>query len=153
MFSADGVTLNYFSSSGLVIAWDIPSGRRTTLADVAFPTGIALDSSARWLAVSRGNRTLDLWDLSQQETAAEPLVGHFGNVEAADFSPDARRLASIAEGHAMVWDVATHRPIGQCSWGAAGGAAAKVALSPDGAIVAMAASDDPTIGLCFAPDR
>jgi hypothetical protein len=84
----------------------------------------------------------------ERKTAGE-LTGHFGDVNAAGFSTDARRLASIAQGHALIWDVTTHQAIGQCSWGASG-ARSMVALSPDGTIAAMSSWDDPSIGICSA---
>jgi WD40 repeat protein len=113
---------------------------------------LALDAGAQWLASSGKSGTLELWDVGEGRAADPPLAGHFGNVQAASFSADARRVASIAEGHAMVWDVATHAAIGQCSWGTAG-PGSEIALSPDGRIAAVTGGGDPTIGLCVAPDR
>jgi len=149
-YSADGATLFYWSRTGQVNAWDIPSGRRMTAIRGVGERIMALDRTAPRLAVNRYNRTLDLWDLDQQRPEGSPLAGHFGNVTGASFSADGRRIASMAEGHAVVWDIATHQAIGQCSWGAAG-AGSEVTLSPDGAVVAMSSSDDPTIALCVAP--
>ena len=151
LFSADGATLTHWSRRGPVNAWDIPSGRRTRITGTAVANAIALDSSARWLAAARSNQTLELWDVRLGNTAGE-FTGHFGRVNAAGFSADARRLASIAQGHALVWDVTTHQAIGQCSWGSSG-ARSTVALSPDGTLAAMSSWDDPGIGICSAPNR
>ena len=57
------------------------------------------------------------------------------------FSPDGKILAAESGGHFILWDVASHEPIGQPLIGHS------VAFTPDGKTIASAVSDETIIVL------
>ena len=64
------------------------------------------------------------------------FTGHTGTIYSVAFSPDGKTLASASrDGTVRLWDVATHRQIGNPIAGHAGGVTS-VAFSPDGKTLA-----------------
>lgn len=91
--------------------------------------------SASW------DRTVRLWDISQQRPLGEPLEGHIDSVTSAAFSPDGKTVASASYDHTVrLWDVGTRRllgvPLNEHAWNID-----SVAFSPDGKLLVSAGGD------------
>ncbi|HUF54703.1 MAG TPA: hypothetical protein VMR52_13195 [Dehalococcoidia bacterium] len=67
----------------------------------------------------------------------EPLTGHEDWVASVAFSPDGAILAS-ADDDVRLWDVATHRQIGEPRYVGSVGSVGSVTFSPDGVTLAWA---------------
>jgi len=127
------------------------AGRRT-LAAVSIDTGdvtlrrafvgrvsaFALSSTGRYLAVGLTDGETAVWDTATGDRVLDvPGSGAPADIEGVAFSPDGRRLATVAE-EVHVWDLASEAEIARVPAGGLSGGA--VAFSPDGAYVAVGGS-------------
>ncbi|WP_406199374.1 WD40 repeat domain-containing protein [Streptomyces sp. NBC_01017] len=113
--------------------------------------------NGRLLATAGYDRTVRLWDVSDQERPkplGEPLAGHSSWVSSAVFSPDGSTLASASDdGTVRLWDVRQPnrpRPLGAPLTGH-DATIYLVAFSPDGRTLASV-SEDRTVRLWDVSD-
>jgi WD40 repeat protein len=122
-FSSDRRTLATASADNQVILWNVAdpaqpyqlgrpfTGHALSVSNVAFsPDGRLLATGGSDDAVSEvGNHSVILWDVTDPEVPRQydtPLIGHGNFVEAIDFEPDGRVLASAdTSGEIFLWDV------------------------------------------------
>jgi WD40 repeat protein len=115
-FSPDGKWIAAGTDGAEVLLWEVASGRPGRrfpqpgpVAGVAFsPNGRILASATRGLPADdpEGN-VIRLWDIATGAKLHE-LKKHAGEINALEFSPDSRLLASGSwDVQAVVWDVAT----------------------------------------------
>jgi WD40 repeat protein len=153
-FSRDGKFLAAVVSQRSIGVWDVPTGRRLHLLNVAPPASPRLFSGPVCVAFSAdGQRiavgcatssdrpgTLQLWDLATGRLSLTLQGFYGGSVISVAFSPDGKRLAAAVGfyqggdkdnlGEVRVWDAGTGHPVynlhghPSCVWG--------VAFSPDG---------------------
>jgi WD40 repeat protein len=141
-FSPDGRLL---ASGGdddrRIIFWDVKSGRQLKEIDGhGSITSVAFNPDSKFLAsAAEGRSAIFLWDVTSGEQQAE-LLGHETDAESEslEFSRDGKVLVSGGrEGAIRLWDVSARReivePMGR------GGSVMKVAISPDGRMVASSA--------------
>ncbi|MEY9993130.1 WD40 repeat protein/energy-coupling factor transporter ATP-binding protein EcfA2 [Streptomyces sp. V4I8] len=109
------------------------------------------------LATASYDRTVRLWDVSDQERPrplGKPLTGHTSWVSSAVFSPDGHTLASAGDdGTVRLWDVrdpSRPRPLGAPLTGHEG-TIYLIAFSPDGRTLASV-SEDRTVRLWNVAD-
>ncbi|MDF5755643.1 WD40 repeat domain-containing serine/threonine-protein kinase [Spongiactinospora sp. TRM90649] len=136
-----------FDVSGELTARQVP--KRKALDHVSYPDGAsgALSPDGRWAAVGTGpslRPSGELWDAARgvrRIRMAMPAGETFGNWFATPvFTPDGRTLA-VAQGDSPrvhLWDVERGTKLGEITW--KGYAATALALTPDGARLAVAAS-------------
>jgi serine/threonine protein kinase/WD40 repeat protein len=107
----DGRTLIAAAGSTLGF-WDIGSRQKTRTLDCGSqPLSLAVSPDGRFLAASRRDLKILLWDL---KTSADPEIfaGHQAMVWALAFSADGRTLASGGEDRCLkLWDLAAGREI------------------------------------------
>lgn len=104
---------------------------------------VVFSPDGQTLASTSGHKTIRLWNTRTHKPMGTPLTGHTDDVYGVAFSPVGHTLASGAEKTVRFWDTRTHKQIGAPLTGAA----RSVAFSPDGSVLASAASHDNTIRL------
>jgi serine/threonine protein kinase/WD40 repeat protein len=107
----DGRTLVAAAGSGLDF-WDIGSRQKTLTLDCGSPPiGLAVSPDGRFLAASRQDLKILLWDL-QAGGSPQIFAGHQAMAWALAFSADGRTLASGGEDRCLkLWDLAARREI------------------------------------------
>jgi WD40 repeat protein len=141
-FSPDGKRVLTADKAGAWV-WDAASGRpaspplrhdaRQTVLRVVFsPDG-------RCVLTASDGKTARVWDAASGQPVSPPLR-HQGWVSHATFSPDGRRVLTLAGGSARVWDVATGKSVAPPPEYHA--EVRHAALSPDGERVVTAGSDN-----------
>jgi WD40 repeat protein len=166
-FSPNGKQLVTVSSDKTIRVWDVASG--ASLRVFRPPIGPGREGEINAIVISPDGRTLVAAGISkgtvgglpiyvislEQNRITQVLVGHRAGVHDVDFSPDGRKVVSVAaDREGRIWDVASS----QCELvlkGHESGIAA-VAYSPDGRHVATASADktcriwDANTGQCTA---
>lgn len=115
-FAADGRQLLSGGADGLLRRWEVPA-----LVEIGQPIDYArgvpqvevraVSPDGRWVAVTRDEVALTVWDLA----AGQPLISerqdHTASVAAVRFSPDSRWLATASfDGTALLYDLASGEP-------------------------------------------
>ncbi len=165
-FSPDGKTLASGDDTGVVILWDVATQRmigqpltehQQAVYSVAFsPDSKTLASGSFYSLDEAGNGTegeIYLWNVATHARMGESLKGHasVGDtsfVQSLAFSPDGKTLASGSgilgsvgiDASIILWDVATHRPLGSQLTGHTG-AILSLAFTPDGKVLASGSAD------------
>lgn len=108
-------------------------------ADVVM--SIAFAANGLMLASGGSDGRIGIWDTSTDDPGAKAvLTGHSGPVRLVQFVPGEGRLISVGDGgEAILWDVATKSKLRE--WGFDKALAATFALSPDGRLLAIGASE------------
>jgi WD40 repeat protein len=152
--SSNDAMLATFDSGGMIYLWSIGAQaasatpeatlavRSRDVRDVSFsPDGATLAAS--------DVRGVELWDVATRRPAGSLTdPGNNGAGDYARYTPDGKRLVSIGSDIADVWDLAARKVIATLSNGATDSPAdiaASLAVSPDGASVAVPYHDGPTV--------
>jgi len=159
--SPNGARAATTSFDGSVKLWDLASGRELlTLAYTQPSSAVAFSPDGNRLVAGYRDGLLKMWQLLPGEPPSLrelfSRVAHSGFVWDAAFSPDGSRLATgSADATAKIWDVETAQKPMTLAGHVVGERAARrpdefgvtgVDFSPDGALLATAASDQ-TVGL------
>jgi WD40 repeat protein/uncharacterized caspase-like protein len=119
-FSPDGNDIASGYQSGLVVLWDVKTGRLLRSLDPYKPgivSGLAISADGRLLAVATQNNLVTLWDVrSGVEVRRLPTQETpFNTFHTVAFSLDGRVLATAAwnEKSILLWDTATGDQVGQ----------------------------------------
>jgi RNA polymerase sigma factor (sigma-70 family) len=150
-FTRDGKTLLTSDALGLVVCWDVRTGRPVRRLQVARDRvhALAVSPDGKTLAVGAGDE-ISLWDLATCTQVRQGPVTNGGGksvgVMGIAFAPDGRTLAVRDRGRtAYLWDVPTARVVHRLE-GHRGGLTS-VAFSLDGSLVATGAWEDPVVRL------
>lgn len=147
LFSVDGSELISFGSAceemdgpyfGRVEVWEAATGASRRRATGRMPTfsGAALSLDGKTLAAVGEQNALFLLH-AEDLRRFDPTPGHEGAIESLRWSADGRTLASVsADGTARLWDVGARRE--KLTTVADGACVPIAALSPDGALLAIA---------------
>ncbi|EIN12264.1 WD40 repeat-like protein [Punctularia strigosozonata HHB-11173 SS5] len=121
-FLPDGRRVLSWSEDGNVCVWEVSTGQQIRQFQVPTSGSSRLFSGAispdgRYIALSRLERIIHVWDITTGERSQEPLKRHTGYVASLAFSPDGKRIASGAWDNTIrLWDVET-RPSGNAPSG------------------------------------
>ena len=104
------------------------------------PTGgrFAFCPDGKKVASGSWDHTVRLWDAATGEPADEPFQ-HTASIEAILFSPDGKKMYTLAGSSGHVWDLETHKQIGKPL--KHGSFTRGAALSPDGKLLATGCLD------------
>ncbi|MBI1830458.1 MAG: WD40 repeat domain-containing protein [Planctomycetes bacterium] len=137
-FSPDGkkFLIGYQNGGGQL--WDVVARKRIAILSTGHHwPDVAFSPDSR-VAVTLGNRQIELWDAETGKSLGKPLV-HEGVENIAltltgTFSPDSKKIVTGSpNGTARLWEVATGKPIGQPL--KHGREVNALAFSPDGKLV------------------
>jgi WD40 repeat protein len=145
-FSPDGLRLATVGEDPIVRLWNSATGQaiRTLSGHTESVIAVAFSPDGREVATASGDETVRLWDaVSGQERAILPgswrwprgSTGYGGLA----YSPDGRRLASVADRIVRVWDTAGGREVLMLQGHVLG--VSSVAFSPDGRWLATGSLD------------
>ncbi|MDF5752180.1 TIR domain-containing protein [Spongiactinospora sp. TRM90649] len=138
-FSPDGRTIASGGGDGMVRFWDTATQQKAGNSLAGHNRGVtsvAFGPDGETLASSSFDGTVQLWDVARRIPIGAPLNAQDGMITSAVYSPDGRTLLTVGERAVRVWDVATHRRIGEPLGGSGG--TSSVAFSPDGSTFASA---------------
>jgi WD40 repeat protein len=125
----------------ILALWDAATGDLAGRLDRVEGAGrqhLQFSPDGRWVLGLEGNRAF-LWDAATGKHR-HTLANHTGDVTAAAFSPDSRRLATAANDRlARIWDITTGEELRQLA--GHGGKVLSVAWSADDRWVATASED------------
>jgi WD40 repeat protein len=137
-FSPDGKILATGCLDGVVILWDVATGRVRAAFDKHSDiiTGVAFSLDSKTLASSSCDGTVRLWGVAGGRER-DTLQGSAWGVNGVAFAPDDKTLAWANEGGTVtLWDLAARRPGGTLK-----PALAPLAFSPDGKALATDRGD------------
>ncbi len=99
---------------------------------------VAFSPDGRTLATTGDDQTVRLWD-ARTGRPKPPLTGHDTEVVAVIFSPEGRLISSDRKGRVILWNSA--RTAIDRTFTVANGVIQWLAISPDGALLAIAGAD------------
>ncbi|MBX9790472.1 MAG: protein kinase [Pirellulales bacterium] len=110
-FDAKGRRLLSAGRDGVLKIWDVETCRELkTLNAVGEPIDVAFSPKGRPISVGVDDQQTPIVWNQDSGSVGQVLKGHFDNIQAATFSPDARRIASgDFDGTCCVFDVETCR--------------------------------------------
>jgi len=147
----DGKTLAVTDNNGVIKIWDLPTGKNTatwTLEGGSFQS-LALSPDGKTVAATAKDiPKIQLWQGSHYQR--NPLTnGYKATIHALAFSPDSKKLASVASGgrdRALLWDVASEKVIASLGFQGSAEGIGGVSFSPDGKTLLLN-SVNQTLGL------
>jgi WD40 repeat protein len=148
-FSPDGTTVATGGNDGMVRLWDLTARQQVGPA-LAASTGAPLENNdinailfspdGTTLATAGMDGIIRLWDVSVYQPIGSPIAAVGVTITyAAAFSPDGKILAINGNGKVRLWNVASHRQVGQAL--ADPSLDETLAFSPDGRILATGDAD------------
>jgi WD40 repeat protein len=128
-FSPDNQWLASADQDGVVIRWNLEQHSPLLILDPSTDTDasycVAISPNGRLIATTHG-----VYD-SESGAKITGLVGSWGAVYSAAFTPDGRRLVCVTDhGKVMLWDTETWQIVDQQNW--TDGALVTLSLSSDG---------------------
>lgn len=141
-FSPDSHTLVTLSHPLGCKLWDVRTQRESAHFHVRqdyFGGALAVSPRDGWIAISRADGAIELWDATRKSKQSE-LPGGYGQIFAMAFHPAEQVLIAASDhGTSRIWDVATGRETGRLT--TAGGYGGALAVSPDGKSIAFGGYD------------
>ena len=125
------------SEPGRIHVWNTANGHESIIGDPELIGGFAFaanPSRIAWTSVSSGSPRFG--DRASGQTHVGKGRGHFGGIQALEFSPDGKTLAtSGVDGLVKLWDVNTGEE--RLTWGGPNAESRPLAFSPDGRTLAF----------------
>lgn len=150
-FSGDGTRLVTGSFDGTIKLWDVAAGKelRTFKSEWCCAYAVAVSPDGKTIAGGGGDNSVKLWDAATGREL-QSIRGVFSSVQSVTFSPDGKTLAArgisrstsntdVPYGLIELWDVQTVSELRtiKADWAFN----SQIAFSPDGTILADAASE------------
>ena len=144
------ITSVVFNPNGKVIVsgsydnirlWDAATGKPIgePIKGQGAVTSVAFSPEGKTFVSGSEHNTLRLWDAATDKPIGEALTGHEESVTSANFSPDAKTIASVSgeDNTLRLWDAATHKIIGEPIKVNNGQV---ITFSPDGKVIFLSGS-------------
>lgn len=143
-YSSDGLTLATASSDKTVRVWDpLTTTHKYTLDHEKAVWAVAFSPDGQTLATGGGFEGIYVWDVTTGESKGPPLIASTSQVESVAFGKDGQTLfvaTGRGDGEAIhVWDLRTNQLTETLM--AEGYTVRKLAVSPDGQLIAGGAYD------------
>jgi WD40 repeat protein len=111
--SSDSRELTALCYDGTVVVWNLEDGKRRQLRTLSGRpdkrSRTDISAAARWCAWTKGQRSVQIWDLMNDKEAC-PLLDHPDEVMCVSFSPDGTSLATGSIDRTVrIWEVASGR--------------------------------------------
>lgn len=147
--SSDGATLALASGTGMVLLWNMISGKQSLTLSGAdqYPAVIRFNKSGNKVVAASNNGTAQIWTAGargfferKERAPALVLKGHLGPVTDVDFSRDGQQIVTASsDATARLWSAATGEALAVCTGHL--GTISHTSLSPSAARILTISTD------------